>query len=209
MLDLADNVNALLPLADEPALWASLRAGEQAARSRLIEAYLPFARMLAAKQYAGRIGDDLEFAEYLQSATVGLLEAVERYDPARGALFKAYAVLRIQGAMLNNLEQATEKRSQITTRQRLKAERRDSVKDALNDHDKDLFHQLADVAISLALGFMVDEADSYRHPDAMASPHYSSIELAQLRRSMKSLVDQLPERERLVIKYHYFNQMPI
>ena len=41
------------------------------ARGRIIESYLPFARMMAAKTYAKRTYPELEFQDYLQYATIG------------------------------------------------------------------------------------------------------------------------------------------
>jgi RNA polymerase sigma factor for flagellar operon FliA len=202
----ADHQHFDLPQANEPALWAAVRAGDSLAREKLIETYLPFARMLAAHYFAGRIDHDQEFAEYLQSATLGLIEAVDRYDPGPQVLFKTYAGHRILGTIQNTLETLSEKRAQIAWKQRVERDRRDSAKLALRN-ENDLFHQLADVAISLALGFILDQPDTYRHEEANVPDPYRSVALRQLRGRMQSLVDQLPERERLIIKYHYFNQL--
>ncbi|MGZ3182491.1 MAG: sigma-70 family RNA polymerase sigma factor [Telluria sp.] len=196
-----------LPLAEEQALWTAARAGEPAARTRLIETYLPFARIMSAKLYAGRVTDEVEFSEYLQFGSIGLIESVDRFDVSAGVLFRTFAAHRITGAILNGLEHMTEQREQFAVRKKLDAERRDSAKGALADGTRDLFQQLADVAVNLALGFVLDGAAAYDEP-AVPQPHYSSAELVQLRTTLHALVARLPERERLVIKYHYLNQVP-
>jgi RNA polymerase sigma factor for flagellar operon FliA len=200
---------ALLPLADESALWEATRGGNTCARERLIEAYLPYARILAAKLFTGRIDHDQDFDEYLQFATVGLIEAVDRYDPARSTQFKTFASLRINGAVLNGLAHLSEKREQLSARSRLLVDRRDSGKAALAE-EKDVFQQLADIAIGLAVGRLLDETD-IDQPDVAAivpQNHYAGLELRQLQQKIRSLVDGLPHQERMVIKYHYLNHVP-
>lgn len=197
-----------LSLADEPALWKAVGAGAAAAREKLIEAYLPFARMLAAKIFASRIDHDLEFNEYFQFGTVGLIEAVDRFDPDLGIMFKTFAAQRINGAILNGLESLSEKRVQVSTRKQLQIERRDSARAALETAGTgDVFQQLAEVAIGLALGYILDNPETYRHEDAVQAEHqYAGLEMRQLRNSMQALISGLPQRERMVIKYHYLNQ---
>ncbi|NHZ42596.1 sigma-70 family RNA polymerase sigma factor [Massilia aquatica] len=196
-------------LADEPALWKAARGGAAAARTRLIEAYLPFVRMLAAKMFAGRIDHDLEFNEYLQFGTIGLIEAVDRFDPGMGNQFKTFAAHRINGAILDGIGQMSEKRTQVNTRRRLQIERRESAREALDAGTGDLFQQLADVAIGLALGYVLDDPVVYYHEDAtVADQHYTRVEMTQLRSKIQALVGNLPEQERMVIKYHYLNQVP-
>jgi RNA polymerase sigma factor for flagellar operon FliA len=201
---------ANLAPAEEPALWTAARAGERTARDRLIEAYLPFVRVMAAKVYAGRIDSDLEFNEYLQFGTIGLIESVDRFDPALGIGFKTFSAHRINGAILSGLETLSEKRVQISTRKRLQIERRDSAKATLADKgSKDLFQQLAEVAIGLALGYILDNPVTYQHEDATVADHqYAGLEMEQLRHRMQGLIGTLPQRERMVIKYHYLNQFP-
>lgn len=200
---------AALPLPGEDALWRAAQGGDSAARARLIEAYLPFAGILAAKLYAGRVDHDLEYEDYLQFGTLGLIEAADRYDPGQNVLFKTYAAHRVNGAILNGIEQMSEKRVQVSTRQRLRSERRESAKDAPAGPDKDLFQQLADMAISLAIGYLIDEPALYQHDEgSVPAPQYGALELRQLRNRVQALVDGLPQRERLVIKYHYLQQLP-
>lgn len=197
------------PPHEEPSLWAAARAGDAHARGRLIETYLPFARIMAAKLYAARVDHDIEFEDYLQYATVGLIESVDRFDPAFGTLFKTFAAHRIQGAISNGLEQASEKRTQVATRRRLQAERRDCAAAALDADGADLFQQLADVAVSLALGFALESTrdDGLADGEGPEQP-YGALEMAQLRARLHALVAGLPQRERLVIKSHYLHHVP-
>ena len=69
----------------------------QQALNQLIEAYLPFAKHIA-KRFAGR-GVDIEDLEHV--ASIGLLKAVQRFEPDRGIQFTSYATPTIVGDLRN------------------------------------------------------------------------------------------------------------
>ncbi len=185
-------------LLTEQALWTRWtleRDGD--AREQLICLFLPYARVIAATLYARRTHHDVEFAEYLQLASVGLVESVDRFDPQQGVQFKTYASKRMQGAILNGLERLTEKNQQIAVKRRLQQERLQAVKsharqaaaDALAGTDdaqgggtaaeggpppttrrdqQALFEYLAEVGVGLALGVLLEGSGMV---DAEATGH--------------------------------------
>jgi len=69
--------------------------GDNAAREELVERYLPFARDLAMR-YAYM---DEPFDDLLQVASVGLLKALDRFEPGRGTKFTSYAAPTILGEL--------------------------------------------------------------------------------------------------------------
>jgi len=82
------------PPPDESALFHRYHATrDPAVRDQLIERFLPLARSIALRFSTRR--DTLE--DLLQVATIGLINAVDRFDPARGAAFSTYAVPTISG----------------------------------------------------------------------------------------------------------------
>ena len=176
------------------------------ARDRLIEHYLPFARIMAAKLYRDRHSPEFEFDDYLQYATIGMMEAMERYNHKGEASFKTYATLRISGEILDGIERLSERQQQIANYKRLRDERNASLASGKKGN---AFEQLAEIAIALALGHILDEVSSITGEEpSQADDHYRSLEMRQLRDYLVALVEQLPERERLVIKYNYFNHIP-
>ncbi|MBV9212292.1 MAG: SigB/SigF/SigG family RNA polymerase sigma factor [Actinobacteria bacterium] len=69
--------------------------GDRAARAEVIERFLPLARQLA-RRYA-RPDEPIE--DLVQVASLGLLKALARYDPARGTAFSTFAVPTIVGEL--------------------------------------------------------------------------------------------------------------
>ncbi len=91
---------ALLTPEDERQLWHRYRVqGDVESRLRLIEAYQPlvFKLVMQIRPPGGMLMD------MLQEGTVGLIEAVERFDPTRGVRFSTFATYRIRGRVLNSL----------------------------------------------------------------------------------------------------------
>jgi len=88
---------------DTGALWARLKTRRDAeARERLALLYLPLVRAQAG-QMAGRVPPSVRAEDLEGYGMVGLLEAIDRYDPDRGIPFEAFARLRIRGAMYDYL----------------------------------------------------------------------------------------------------------
>jgi RNA polymerase sigma-B factor len=75
------------------------RAGDPAARDRLVELYLPLARAIARRY--GNCGERVE--DLVQVASISLIEAIERFDPERGSSVSGFVVPTVTGAIKNHL----------------------------------------------------------------------------------------------------------
>jgi RNA polymerase sigma-B factor len=87
----------------EDALWRRAADGDLAARDRLVERYMRLAFMLA-RRYS-RTSEPLEDLE--QVACVGLVHAVDRFDPERGTTFSTFAVPTILGELRRHFRDRT------------------------------------------------------------------------------------------------------
>lgn len=227
----ASATSAAIPPADEAglstagelSLWQRLREqGDVAARQALINHHLPYTRIVAASYYGRRMHNEIEFAEYLQLACLGMMESVDRYNPALGAQFKTFAARRMHGAILDGLERITEKQQQIAARQRLRQERLQAAKAAAlpaaadpsagrrSTVADDLFRTLAEVGIGLALGILLEGTGMVESDTTSLGPEthqpYRQQELAQLRRQIGDMVALLLPQQRSVVQRHYLHE---
>jgi len=224
--DLPD-LDASLEVVD--ALWKRWRAGaDMDARDWLIRHHLPYARMIAATSYARRTHNDIEFNEYMQLASIGLIEAVDRFDPAHGVQFKTFATKRVHGSILNGLVRLTEKNQQIAIKMRLRQERLEAAKEAAAEsldapaaamsslRPDQLFRYLAEVGIGMALGVLLEDtgmvdAEAFDTGGGAPSPeisYFRRTELLQMQRVMRNVVGKLSAQQKMVITYHYLQEIP-
>lgn len=204
----------------EDELWRRWRSSQDAAaRASLIEMHLPYARTVAATCYSRRFNDDVEFDDYLQLATVGMLESLERFDPEFGARFRTFASRRMHGAIVDGIEQFTEKQQQISARARVEAQRRESIRESAESPGEgraptpaertteQLLQYVAEAGMAFALSWLLDGSGMIEAEEPRENiPFYRSMELREMRRRILALVRGLPPQERAVIEGHYFGE---
>ena len=201
----------------EGELWQKLRdSGDEAARAQLLEIHLPYAKVVAAVYYSRRYHNEIEFGDYVQYASLGMLEALDRYDPQRGVQFRTFAARRMHGAILNGLERLTEKQQQIAARQRLRHERVQDVKSmaglagngAPPQDAEQLLRFVSEVGIGLALCWMLEGTGMIESADGYAQPFYRDVAIRQLTERLAHALDQLPTQENTVVRGHYLQEQP-
>jgi RNA polymerase sigma factor for flagellar operon FliA len=200
--------------ADEPGsaaerLWeAYRRTAARAERERLFDHYREFARSVARRRALTLQKRDLETSDVDQLAYTGLLEAIDRFNPDLGVPFEAFAVRRIQGAVLDGLAKASEVRAQMTYLARVRRERARSLAEAPTRADgagKDAMSLLSEIAVGLAIGFMLEGAGfaAQEASTVVHAPSYDTGAWKDLVRRLSDEVKALPERQRTVIERHY------
>lgn len=192
----------------ERKLWLAVTQDKDTtARLILIEHYAYLAKVNANHYYRIRPDGTVDYEDYLQYAMVGLLEAVQRYDPDRGASFSTYANYRIKGALLNGLEKATHQREQAAFLRRHHRARVESIANERNQSGEDPFIDMVGITIELALSFMLEDTGILLNDEVVADELFNGEVKKALSTHLATLVDNLPERERLIIRSHYFHSM--
>jgi RNA polymerase sigma-B factor len=86
-----------------PALFAAAQAGDPVARDRLVRRFLPLARSLALR--FNKRSEPLE--DLFQVASLGLIHAIDRFEPGRGLAFSSFAVPTILGELRRHFRDRT------------------------------------------------------------------------------------------------------
>ncbi len=218
---------------DDPelaALWQRFSAdGDPQARERLILQYAPLVKYVAGRVSVG-LPSHVEVADLTSYGMFGLIDAVERYDPARGVRFESYAIQRIRGAIIDELRSL----DWIPRSVRSKARQ---VEEALQDLEHRLGRSPGEEELAGELGMDLDEMrrtlsqvaltsvvaldeavggdDEARSPLVERLPDRSSpdpearVDDAEMRRLLATTVDELGERERSVVVLYYFEGLTL
>jgi len=172
-------------------LWTTCRQGDAASRCALIERYAPMATSVARRMRVptgavmGR--DDLESA-----ALVGLIDAVDRFDPERGVPFEGYAGLRIRGAILDELRRVDDH-----TRDERRRARADAV---------DREPEISAYGATLSLDMLLETGDRDWAADDESADRY---EIQDLRTRVESALACLPPRQREVLARYYGDSLTL
>jgi len=161
-------------------LWALTRAGDAGSRGALIERYsdlaVGIARCMRIPSTSLADRDDAASA-----AMIGLIGAVDRFDPRRGVPFEAYAALRIRGAIVDELRRVDE---------RGRADRRPEG---------------AELAVSLD-----DLMDRGAHVGPVVDDGFSErFEQEDLKTRVQDALGRLPARQREVIARYYGDELTL
>lgn len=87
---------------ENPDLWTRFRNGDRRAYESLVESYLPMVKITVGR-LAVNIPSYIDRDDLYSAGCMGLLAAIERYDPAREAKFTTYALTRVRGAIIDEL----------------------------------------------------------------------------------------------------------
>ena len=165
-----------------------------------------------------RVPSRVDVRDLIGSGTVGLLDAIQKYDPGRNDNFEAYAEIRIKGAIIDDLRnmdwvpRSVRQKTRILERTvkdlrvELKREPEDQeIATKLNLDINGYHQQRQELAPATSLSW--DEITNITDQEKLATPPEDSplYQLIQRhdRAKLGSAVEQLPERERLVMSLYY------
>ncbi len=203
------------PESEEAALWTAFKVeGSLLARERLFSRHAAFARNIARRHHRERSRGDIDPLDVQQLAFAGLLEALDNFDPRQGVPFRPFAAHRISGSVRDGIVRMNEMREQLSWHHRTRRERLQSLSDANADSatTSEAMAKLAEIAVGLALGFMLEGTGLFAPGDdgeesarPAANTAYDSLAWSEIVSRLHSELSVLPEREQVILRQHYLN----
>jgi RNA polymerase sigma factor FliA len=213
-------------------LWRRWKVdGDERARERLVVAYSPLVKYVGGRMASG-LPSHVEEADLISYGLLGLIGAIERYDPDREIKFETFAVSRIKGAIIDELRSLDwvprSIRSRARTIERVHAKlenhlQRTPTEEELAaqlgmdvDEFRDALLEIANSSV-LALddlwtmadpgGGQISLLDTIRDPAAIDPQE--EIDATELKDRLAVAIESLPDRERLVIALYYYESLTL
>ena len=201
------------------------------AKHDLIMSCMPLVRHVVSR-LAAQLPEHLDREDLLEAGIFGMVDAIERYNPREDAKFETYAVLRVRGAIIDELRSRDfvprslrKKAREINQARAAFIAQNDSAPTttelaaALNLDERELETALAQVESMATITSLYDpkcgnsssEEDGFRIVDMIADPNSASpsksVELEEKKRMLATAISELPEQERIVITLYYYEGM--
>jgi RNA polymerase sigma factor for flagellar operon FliA len=212
-------------------LWRRYKStGDPASRDRLILTFAPLVKYVAGRMNS-HLPAHVEESDLISYGLMGLIGAVERYDPGRQVKFETYAVTRIKGAIIDELRsldwvpRSVRARSREIERKATELEHKlqraptdEELAEALG-MEMDDFHA-AITQISNSSIIALDETwsvssggESLSLIDTITDQRPSNpsdlLDVTELRDTLTDAIARLPEREKIVIALYYYDGLTL
>lgn len=199
-------------------LWQRFKQnGDREARDRLVVHYSPLVKFVAGRVRSG-LPSAVEHADLVSDGVIGLLDALEKFDPDRGLQFQTYAVSRIRGAMVDGLRAADWVPRSV----------REKIRD-INAAHSELEHSLGrapnDTEVAARLGISVGDLRKVYSQTAHTSvvSFETLLDEEETPRATTDLpgadddippgflsaVRELPERDQVVVALYYWERLTL
>jgi len=198
-------------------------------KEEMVTQYLPLVRFVAERVHR-RLPPGVDLESLVHSGVVGLLEALDRFDPKRGVDFEIYARYRIQGEVMQclrsldwvsrsvrswgrKIEAARTKLAGKFAREPVAEEMAKELEIPLDNYYR-LDQQVNDATLlSLEDLSIASEADWERAQEKSTQNPFldplSFVESKDLVEKLASAVAALPERERMVVTLYYHEELTL
>jgi RNA polymerase sigma factor for flagellar operon FliA len=213
-------------LAEKPSIGqAKLSVAE---RDQLIIRYAPWVKFIALRM-AAKLPSHIQVEDLISAGIVGLIDALDKFNPAREVQFKTYAQIRIQGAMKDELRSL----DWVPRSVRQKAKR---LEQAYATLEQDFGRPPSSEEVATSMGITVDEFEELVDDakgisltsledigqgavfdskstllDALVSRQVHDwpavLNLQDLQKALTLAIEELPEKERLVLSLYYFDEL--
>lgn len=216
---------------NEEDLWKQLvKTKEQVLRDYFVVKYAPLVKYVAGKVSMG-MPQSIEFDDLVSYGVFGLIDAIGKYDPARGIKFKTYAMTRIRGAIFDELRSidwiprsVRQKAKQI---ENVIAELENKLGRTVEDEEiaKELglsmeeFHSILNKVSGTSMlslndiWFMGDDSDELSIMETLEAPDNMNPDMIMEKQEIKEYIieaiKKLPDKEKKVVVLYYYEDLTL
>lgn len=215
----------------EEKLWEKfIKSKDQQVRDYFVIKYAPLVKYVAGKVSMG-MPQNIEFDDLVSYGVFGLIDAISKFDPARGIKFKTYAMTRIRGAIFDELRsidwiprsirQKAKQIEQIISELENKLGRiveDDEIAREMgisNEELQSLLHKLSGTSM-LSLNdiwYLGDDNDELSILETLEAPENMNpdllIEKQEIRDYIIDAIKKLPDKEKKVIVLYYYEDLTL
>ncbi len=199
------------------------------AKEEMVRQYLPLVRLVAERVHR-RLPPGVDLESLIHSGVVGLLQALDRFDPNRGVDFEIYARYRIRGEVMQclrsldwvrrsvrswgrKIEAAKTKLAGKLAREPIAEEIAKELEISLESYFK--LDQQVNEATLLSLEDLSTESEAdweraqEKYTDSPFLDPFRIVEGKDLVEKLASGIAALPERDRLVVSLYYYEELTL
>jgi len=214
----------------EETLWERYkRYGDEQARELLLVQNLDLVKYLAGRM-AIHVPSTVAEDDLIGWGVLGLLDAVDKYDPSQKIKFRTYASFRVKGSMLDEIRSLDWAPRSLRHRMReVEAAASDLRREFGREPSQEQVARRADITIeqlskilaqakeaslvSLDEAHRTEDGDEYRTGDLAAdsgvSSPFDTVVKAEVVEKMSSAIADLPESQRKVIHLYYYEELTL
>ena len=196
-----------------------------ASSEKLIHEYLPYVKRIV-QRIANHLPASVDVEDLMNVGVMGLIQAVDRFDPKRDNKFMTYAIFRIKGAVLSELRS----RDFLSRSSRRKLR---ELEQTCQKMEQRLGRDVEDVEVAEELGIDLEDLHRTRQMSSISFISFeelglssrdekeklmnflvhneedalSQTRLRELRSALARGIEQLPEKERMVMSLYYFDEL--
>ena len=213
-------------------LWRRYKDdADEKARERLVLAYAPLVKYVAGRMASG-LPSHVEEADLISYGLLGLISAIERFDPGREIKFETFAITRIKGSIIDELRSLDWVPRSVRTKAReiekVNAKLEHSLHRAPTDQEmadelgmsvEEFQESLVRISnssvialdelwtVSDASGDQVSLLDTIQDPTALDPAR--EMDTTEMKDRLADAIARLPEREKLVVALYYYENLTL
>ena len=196
-----------------------------ATSEKLIHEYLPYVKRIV-QRIANHLPASVDVEDLMNVGVMGLIQAVDRFDPKRDNKFMTYAIFRIKGAVLSELRS----RDFLSRSSRRKLR---ELEQTCQRMEQRLGRDVEDVEVAEELGIDLDDLHRTKQMSSISFISFEELGLSsrdekekmmnflihneedalaqtrlrELKAALARAIEQLPEKERLVMSLYYLEEL--